>query len=82
MKPLLTQEQLNKILDSEKIEDTEAIEVIRKYVFDCKKVDIKGINRPTDSPTFVLINNTMVVTNNIELMFKMYIEAKSYYKQL
>jgi actin-related protein len=82
MMSLLTKEQLNKILDSDQIEDTEAIEVIRKYIFDCKKVDIKGINRPNNNPTFVLVNNIMVVTTNIELMFKMYIEAKSYYKQL
>jgi hypothetical protein len=82
MMSLLTKEELNKILDSEQIADTEAIEVIRRYIFDCKNIDIKGINRPNNSPTFVLINNTMVVTNNIELMFKMYLEAKSYYKQL
>ena len=72
---MLTEQEIKTLINKEVIEDTEAIELIVKFIFDKTGKDIKGIQRPKGE---VYIKNFQF-ESDFDIMFKMLFVAKSHY---
>jgi hypothetical protein len=77
---MLTEKEVEEIINKPVIKDVEAIQLIRKFIFDKTGKDIKGINRPTGQ--FKFTGSIFNVETDFDLMFKMFFIAKAYYIKL
>lgn len=75
---MLTQQEIDKLIQKKVIDDTDAIQIIRKYLFDKTGKDIKGINRPVGQ-VFITNGN---IKNDFQLMFDMFFISKAHYLEI
>lgn len=80
IKTMLTEQEIKNLINKEVIEDTEAISLIRKFIFDKTGKDIKGISRPTGQISFQKTESGFPdIKTDFQLMFSMYFISKSHY---
>ena len=80
---MITQQEVDKLIQKKVIDDTDAIQVVRKYLFDKTGKDIKGINKPTGQVTIKRDTNGLpLISTDIELLFEMYFIAKAHYLEI
>ena len=79
---LLTKDEVYKLIDTEVVNDTDAIQIVRKFIFDKTGKDIKGINRPQGFACIIKGTNLFPdIVTDFDLLFKMYITAIGYYEK-
>ena len=56
---MITQEDAKSILLLEFVNDVQLLQVIQRYIFDCKGVNVNTINRPNNQMQLILMNTAI-----------------------
>ncbi len=64
---MITDENIKEIINKQEIQDVEKLDVIIKFIFDMKNVDVKSINRPQDGINYMLMEQAFGISKQYYL---------------